>query len=220
MRLRFSDFVYDSGTRELRRGGAAVALQPKALRLLEVLLDRRPDAVSKAELMELVWPDTFVNESSLARLATEVRAAIGDDARAPRFLRTVYGYGYAFSGDATDESGEAPRARNARGPRLVVGAREIPLADGENILGRGEDAAARIDSAKASRHHARIVVRGGRATLEDMESKNGTFLRGRRLDGAAALQDGDEILIGPVLLVFRDGPSGPTETDTSTRGSL
>jgi DNA-binding winged helix-turn-helix (wHTH) protein len=219
MRCRFSDFVFDSDTRELRRGGVAVPLQPKALRLLEVLLDRRPKALSKTELMELVWPDTFVNESSLARLATEVRAAVGDDARAPRFLRTVYGYGYAWSGEANDDGDESAKPRPARGIRLVVGPREISLVEGENILGRGEDAIARVDSAKASRHHARIVVRGGRATLEDMGSKNGTFLRGKRVDGATALRDGDEILIGPVVLVFRDAPSSATETDTSTRRS-
>ena len=119
--------------------------------------------------MDLVWPDTFVTESSLARLTTELRDALGDDAKAPRFLRTVYGFGYAFCGDAREE----PSAAAARPPRAPAFAsssvrREIPLLEGENILGRAEDARAHIDSAKASRRHARIVVQAGRATIEDL----------------------------------------------------
>jgi DNA-binding winged helix-turn-helix (wHTH) protein len=218
MRLRFGEFVFDSRSRELRRDGGAVPLPPKTLRFLEVLLERRPEAIGKSKLLELVWPDTFVTESSLARLAAELRAALGDEAKAPRFLRTVYGFGYAFCGEARDEP-LAPAARPSLAPglRLVLGPREIPLVEGENILGRAEDACARIDSAKASRRHARITVQDGRATLEDLCSKNGTFLRGGRLGGPEPLRDGDEIVIGPVLMTFRVGPSRSTETDTAVR---
>ncbi len=213
MRFRFDEFVFDSGARELLRNGRTVPLTPKALSLLGALLERRPEALSKQQLLELLWPDTFVSESSLARLAAEVRKAIGDDARAPRFLRTVYGFGYAFHGEARDEA--APARTPRAGFRLVLGPREIPLFEGENLLGRAEDATGWIDSPKASRRHARIVVSGGRATLEDLGSKNGTFLRGRRLTGPAPLADGDEIVIGPILMTFRVGGSGSTETDTA-----
>lgn len=218
MRLRFDEFVFDTGTRELRRGAEAVPLPPKTFRFLEVLLERRPEAVSKSVLMDLVWPDTFVTESSLARLTAELREALGDDAKTPRFLRTIYGFGYAFCGEAREEPpAAAARQGAARGLRLVVGGREIALLEGENILGRDEGARAHIDSAKASRRHARIVVAGGQAAIEDLGSKNGTFLRGRRLAGKEALQDGDEIVIGPVLMTFRAGPPRSTETDTALR---
>ena len=221
MRVRFGEFIFDSRTRELRSDGGALPLPPKTLRFLEVLLERRPEALAKAALLDLVWPDTFVTESSLARLAAELRSALGDDAKAPRFLRTVYGFGYAFCGDARDEPVAAsPRPPDAPGVRLVLGAREIPLMEGENILGRAEDARARIDSAKASRRHARIMVEGGRAVLEDLASKNGTFLRGRRVAGSEPLRDGDEIVIGPVLMTFRVGPSRSTETDTAVRAPV
>lgn len=220
MRLRFDEFVFDTGTRELRRGAEPVPLPPKTFRFLEALLERRPEAISKSVLMDLVWPDTFVTESSLARLTAELREALGDDARTPRFIRTVYGFGYAFCGEAR----EAPAARDAPrgaaapgGLRLVVGGREIPLLEGENILGRAEDARARVDSTRASRRHARIVIDGGRATLEDLGSKNGTYLRGGRLTRTEALRDGDEIVIGPVLMTFRAGPSRATETDSALR---
>jgi DNA-binding winged helix-turn-helix (wHTH) protein len=219
MRLRFDEFVFDTGTRELRRGAEAVPLPPKTFRFLEVLLERRPEAVSKSVLMDLVWPDTFVTESSLARLATELREALGDEPKAPRFIRTVYGFGYAFSGEVREDppAAAARGAALARGLRLVVGPREIALVEGENILGRDQAARAHVDSAKASRRHARIVVAGDQATIEDLGSKNGTFVRGRRLAGPEALRDGDEIVIGPVLMTFRSGPSRATETDTALR---
>jgi DNA-binding winged helix-turn-helix (wHTH) protein len=222
MRLRFDEFVFDTGTRELRRADEPVPLPPKTFRFLEVLLERRPEAVSKTTLMDLVWPDTYVTESSLARLATELRTALGDNPGQPRFLRTVYGFGYAFCGEALDEHpAEAARAavpaRGGRGLRLVIAQREIALLQGENILGRDDDARVHVDSARASRRHASITVAGGRATIEDLASKNGTFLRGRRITEPETLRDGDEIVVGPVLMTFRTGPARATETDTALR---
>jgi DNA-binding winged helix-turn-helix (wHTH) protein len=212
MRLRFGEFLFDSVAHELRRDAQGVDLAPKTLRFLEVLLERRPAALSKPELLELLWPRTFVTEGSLARLAAELRAALGDDAKVPRFVRTVYGFGYAFSGE-TREAPLPSSAPGSTGLRLEVGSRDVPLDEGENILGRTEDARVWINSPRASRRHARIVVENGQATLEDLSSKNGTFLRGMRINGVERLDDGDEIVIGPILMTFRTGPSGSTETD-------
>jgi pSer/pThr/pTyr-binding forkhead associated (FHA) protein len=61
-----------------------------------------------------------------------------------------------------------------------------------------------------SRHHARIDVDGRRALLQDLKSSNGTFVRGRRIVEPVELSDGDEIVIGPVLLVFRTSASNST----------
>ena len=169
--------------------------------------------MAKAELHARLWPDTFVSDSSLARLATEVRSALGDDARAPVHLRTVHRFGYAFTGDALPEPDAFPPAGACR---LVWGDRIIALRDGENRLGRASDARVVIDLARVSRHHARIVVEGGRAILEDLGSKNGTFLRGQPLTGAAELADGDEIRIGAAILIFRTSAATRT-TETGTR---
>jgi pSer/pThr/pTyr-binding forkhead associated (FHA) protein len=101
--------------------------------------------------------------------------------------------------------------------RLVMGERIIPLRQGENVLGRSGDAQVCLDLARVSRQHARIVVTGRRAVIEDLESKNGTFLRGRRVDAASELADGDEICIGPAVLVFRSsGRDTTTQTGTVT----
>jgi len=96
MRLRFGDMTFDGGRRLLIRGPDAVHLSPKAFQLLGLLLARRPDAVSKAEIQDVLWPRTFVSETNLPALVNEVRRALGDRAKAPKFVRTVHGYGYAF----------------------------------------------------------------------------------------------------------------------------
>lgn len=213
MRVRFGEFVLDSTTREVTRGGAVVPVAPKVFQLLELLLERRPGAVAKAEIHERLWPDTFVSESNLARLAAEAREALGDRARDPRYLRTVFGFGYAFCGAAVEER-QAPRRGHLCA--LLVGSREIALDGGENILGRAEDAVVCINSSKASRRHARILVGEGGAILEDLGSKNGTFLRGQRIEQPCPLDDGDEICVGDVVMTFRL-LRGSRSTETASR---
>ena len=213
MRLRFADCVLDTEARELRRGGVPRELSPKGFQFLELLLVARPRAIAKPQIHERLWPDTFVSDSSLARLASEVRAAIGDDARHPRLVRTLHRHGYAFSGVVAVEPAEA--AFRPAPCRLVWGERQIPLLEGENLLGRGSEAAVRIDLGRVSRLHARIVVEGERARLEDLGSKNGTFLRGARLDKPAELLDGDEIGVGTAVLLFR-AAHGDSTTETGT----
>ena len=113
MQLRFGDFALDSKARELRRGHEPVPLSPKAFQLLVALVESRPKAVSKAALHERLWPETFVVETNLANLVGEIRAALDDDARRPRFIRTVHRFGYAFQGEP--EAAAAPaRAANGR----------------------------------------------------------------------------------------------------------
>ncbi|HEY3203082.1 MAG TPA: FHA domain-containing protein [Thermoanaerobaculia bacterium] len=192
----------------MRRGKGAVHLSPKAFELLRLLVESRPRAISKEEFFGRLWPDTFVTEANLAGLVAEIRREIGDDAREPRFLRTVHGFGYAFSDGAArtaDEDGVF---------RLIWGAREVPLVEGENVLGRDPGAAVSIDDATVSRHHARIVIGGRSAVLEDLGSKNGTWLRGRRIASSEPLADGDELRIGSAPFIFRRyAAGGSTETE-------
>ena len=172
---RFGDFVLDCDTRQLLRSGGEVHLSPKAFELLRVLLASRPRAVSKAELLECLWPSTFVEETNLAGLAAEVRRALEDSAMRPRFLRTVYGFGYRFSGDAEESGPPVLPQQSGFRPRLVFENRQAVLMNGANIIGRAPDAAIQCEAAGVSRHHARILVSDGEATLEDLGSKNGTY---------------------------------------------
>ncbi len=212
MRVRFGRCLFDGDARELRRDGVPQPLSPKAFQLLELLLEQRPRALAKQEIHERLWPDSFVADSSLARLAAELRSATGDDAKAPRLLRTVHRFGYAFSGDMVVDATIPGTASQCR---LVWAERHIPLVEGENLLGRASDTRIVIDLARVSRHHARILVEGARAILEDLGSKNGTFLRGKPVTTATELADGDEICIGPAVLVFRTS-SGNSTTETGT----
>jgi DNA-binding winged helix-turn-helix (wHTH) protein len=107
MRWQFAEFTLDDERRQLLRAGSPVSLEPKAYELLSLLVVRRPRALSKPQIHDVLWPGTFVSESALAGLVTDLRSALGDDARRPRFIRTVHGFGYAFSGDAHEE-GQAP----------------------------------------------------------------------------------------------------------------
>jgi DNA-binding winged helix-turn-helix (wHTH) protein len=214
MRLHFADCVFDPDTREVVRAGQLVPLPPKAFQLLDILIRERPNAVSKERLHEELWPATFVSDANLANLVGDLRAGLGDHAKKPRIIRTVQRFGYAFSAEARPLP-SAARAGRA-GPkafRLIWGDREIALVEGENFLGRDEDCAAWIDVHSVSRHHARIVVAGGTATLEDLGSKNGTFVRDERIEHPTALKDGDEIRIGTVpmtLRLYRPGVSTQT----------
>jgi DNA-binding winged helix-turn-helix (wHTH) protein len=214
MRIRFADCTFDSETRELLRQEKPVHLSPKAFRLLELLLENRPKALSKADLQERLWPDTFVSEANLASLASEVREAIGEKSRSARFVRTVYGFGYAFSGEAAAVPCAAPAAA-LRHHCLQDATREIDLVEGENIIGRDADAIVRIDHPTVSRHHARIVVAGARATVEDLSSKNGSFLDGKPLRKAKPLRTGSTVKFGSVLMTFRT--YSPEESTESAR---
>jgi len=211
MTVRFGECVFDPETRELLRSGHLVHVAPKSFRLLELLLARRPKAIAKEELLELLWPGTFVAEGNLTRIVAELRGAIGDDGREPRLIRTIHGFGYAFQGSATSRPGPTEAAVPVF--KVIWGDREVALAEGENVLGRDPLSVVCVDVASVSRHHARIVIEGDQATLEDLGSKNGTFLRGRRLKAPAALRDGDEIRVGTVpMVVRRFAPGGTTET--------
>jgi DNA-binding winged helix-turn-helix (wHTH) protein len=211
MRVAFGEFVLDTAMRQLFRSGTRVHLEPKALELLERLVSRRPEAVSKIEIQRALWPDTFVSESSLTGLVAQVRKALADDRRQERFLRTVHGFGYAFIGEVAAGGG----ADAAASARLVWEDTAFPLPMGDTVLGRSEEAQVRIEAPGVSRLHARIVVTDGGATIEDLASKNGTFVGERRLDGPTPLRDGDHIRLGRQLIVFRRaGSAAPTWTES------
>jgi DNA-binding winged helix-turn-helix (wHTH) protein len=216
MRVLVGECEIDSGRRLLLRHGRVEPLTPKAFQLLELLLDRRPEAIAKGELLERLWPGTFVSDASLYNLVSELRAALGDVSRATRFIRTVPRYGYAFHGEARSAPEVDVSPPSPPGGRLLAGRREWLLSAGSNLLGRDRDCAVRVDSASVSRRHARIVVAPGETTVEDLQSKNGTRVNGRRAGGRVALRDGDRIQVGSVTMTYRTLDSLPS---TVTRGA-
>jgi DNA-binding winged helix-turn-helix (wHTH) protein len=207
MSLSFGPFVLDADSRQLFQNGVEVRLTPKAFELLRLLAGERPRAISKAELSEHLWPGVHVTDDGLPRLVSEVRSALGDSARDPKWIRTVHGYGYAFAGVTDAHTGSFDA-----GCRLTWASREFKLTDGVHIIGRDPAAGICLEASVISRHHARIVVSHGDVRIEDLDSKNGTYIGTERLTSPHSLQDGEEIRIGDFTLTFRAVPALATET--------
>jgi DNA-binding winged helix-turn-helix (wHTH) protein len=215
VRLQFDDITFDPDSRRLWAAGVEVRLSPKAFDLLALLVERRPHAVPKADIRQRLWPGTFVSESSIPSLISELRLAIADHRRKPRLLRTLHAFGYAF--EATD----GPRNVDAAGAAapagwLVSSTAEIPLAAGAHVLGREAPGVIALQSTAISRRHARIVIDAHGARVEDLGSKNGTYVNDRRVEGVTPVIDGDQVRFALLRFTFRLAqPGGSTDTMTS-----
>jgi DNA-binding winged helix-turn-helix (wHTH) protein len=214
VKTRFGPFVLNTETRQVTRDGADVHLSPKAFAILETLLARRPGVVSKDDLFNQVWPDVFVVEGNLTVLVGEIRRALDDDPQSPQFVRTVHGVGYAFCGSATEMPHAA--ARDDRGGRfwLTLSHQTFALATGDNIIGRDPRCEVWLDHPRVSRRHARIRIDAGRErpSVVDLESTNGTFVRGKRVEEPTPLANGDTITVGEVSVKFREWSDGAQRT--------
>jgi len=210
---RFSDFSLDTDTRRLLRGNEEIHISPKAFDLLLMLVENRSRAVSRLELQTHLWPSTFVLDTNLASLVREIRRALADTPDDPRFVRTLHRFGYWFIGQIRGEVSDSQPSHPSIRYWLIWETRQVPLAEGENILGRAPDVSVWIDASGVSRHHARIVLADEHASVEDLGSKNGTYLGGQRVTSPRQLADGDQIRLGPVVVTFRiPPPAGSTET--------
>ena len=202
-RVCFGDFVLDPETRELCRGGDPIPLSPKAYQLLEILVANRPRALSKIALQERLWPDAFVVDKNLVNLIGEIRKALDDDPTHPRYVRTVHRFGYAFrEGPGATTRVSMTVSRKEIRFRLIWAEGRAGLSEGEHLLGRDPELELFLDAPGVSRRHALISIVGEEATLEDLGSKNGTFVADRRLDSRTRLVDGDVIRVASVQLTF------------------
>jgi DNA-binding winged helix-turn-helix (wHTH) protein len=214
MRLSFGEFIVDLDERRLLGRQGEIRLAPKVFELLKVLIERRPKALTKDELFAHLWPGTFVSENNLAALIATLRSALSDNSDEPRFIRTVYAYGYAFAAEATEHSASSAGQETRPQWRLIHDTREIPLQAGDNILGRTAPGVVALESPTISRRHACVRISGDQAVIEDLGSKNGTWIGQVRVTAApAAVKDGDELRLGSVILRVRFGASA-TSTET------
>lgn len=197
--MRFADCVLDLSARQLERQGQVVPLEPKVYELLEVLIKRRPSVVSNNELDELLWPQVYVARTSLTRLVSKLRTALGDTPHGANVIRTAYKTGYAFCADVTS----APSAAVPAAIELVWRKQCLPLTDGVHLAGRDDACELVIDAGTVSRQHARITVASGAATIEDLGSTNGTHVNGTRISAATRLGFGDELSLGSEVLQLR-----------------
>ena len=208
MRLSFGDCTLDLSERRLWRGGAVVPLEPKMYQLLEILIKRRPAVIPNEELDELLWPHVYVARTSLTRLVSALRALLGDESRDSHIIRTSYKTGYAFCAKATDSAAAeaapaAPLGARSDAVHLVWNERIIPLGEGEFVAGRGEECSVVIDASTVSRRHAKIIIRAGSITIQDLESTNGTRVNGMPITVPTAIANGNTVELGSEVLVVK-----------------
>lgn len=213
MKVRFGPFTLDSGRQQVLEGDRPVPLSPKAFAVLELLVTQRPDVVDKETLLARVWFGAHVTDASLSMVVAEIRKALGDSTEAPRYIRTAHRRGYAFCGDAASVGGKGREGPGAACWLVVHGIRTV-LSPGVTTIGRDPASGIWLDVPSVSWRHARIVVEGLTAVVEDLGSTNGTFLGGRRLRPRATLRHGDELVFGTVQATFgatHETPPAPTE---------
>jgi Tol biopolymer transport system component/DNA-binding winged helix-turn-helix (wHTH) protein len=126
-RFRFGPFELDAGAFRLSRSGAAVPVEPKAFHVLRLLLERAPKVVDKAEIFTLVWKDVAVTDNALTRVIAQIRKALEDDPRTPRYIETVATRGYRFIAAVTpvaiaDATADPPAGESLPGSTIAVGA--------------------------------------------------------------------------------------------------
>lgn len=177
--FRFGELTFDCNSHLLLRKGEEQHLSPKARQLLRMLLENRPNAVSREEIYDALWPATFVCETNMASLVAELRRALGDDARSAQYIRTVHGFGYAFA--ANVRTADADRKPVAM---LLCEGQRHPLYDGENSVGRSRDCNVVLTGGTVSRHHATITITDNLIVIEDHASRNGTYLDGQKINRA------------------------------------
>src|SRR5439155_10059208 len=94
--LEFPPFRLDLAAETLLRGNRAIDLRRKSWAVLRHLVERRGFLVTRAELLDTIWKGSFVCDDNLSQSIADIRQALGDSARTPRFVETVYGRGFRF----------------------------------------------------------------------------------------------------------------------------
>jgi DNA-binding winged helix-turn-helix (wHTH) protein len=213
----FGVFELDLQTGELRRKGVKVALQEQPFRVLAMLVAQPGELVTRDALRRALWSEAvFVDfDHGLNKAVAKIRDALGDLAESPRYVETLERRGYRFIAPVEVV---VPR----RAPALACGDQPVvarlswngqshPLSAGEYVIGRDPSAAIWIESSLVSRRHARLVVSASSVLIEDLGSRNGTFVNGLHLDALSPLASGDEVRIGPDrFVVFTASAAGST----------
>ena len=116
----FDDICVDRAAMRVTKAGLPVTLEPKAFDVLLLLLDNRSRLVGKAQLLEVVWPGTFVTENNLAHAVSQLRRALGDSAKCARYIETVPRRGYRFIAPVAEQSSAILPGSNAESPLQVT----------------------------------------------------------------------------------------------------
>ena len=218
--FQLGEWVVEPQLGRLTRGsGMRVDLEFKVMDVL-LCLARKPGVlVTRSDLIDTVWATEYISDNTLTHAIAELRSALGCDAKNPSYIQTIHRRGYRLlKGMSEPNERQTGTVDKPSCFHVVTGDRSVRLGNGENLIGRIPWATVSIDSLQVSRRHARIVIDGSTALLEDLGSKNGTYLNGRPLKDPTYLADGDRIGIGGHVVVLRlialvatEGADTPTD---------
>ena len=200
--FRFGDFELDVAAFTLRREGIPVRLEKIPMEVLVLLVEHAGTLVTRDSIHAALWgPDVFLDRDAAINTAIrKIRKALGEDVDRPRFVETVVGKGYRFVGQIVRETADPQRQGAVY--RLTRGTDAFALQDGENLIGRDPDVHVFLDHPSVSRRHARISITADRVVLEDLNSRNGTWIDGRGITSPTEVHDGFIIGVGPITLTF------------------
>jgi DNA-binding winged helix-turn-helix (wHTH) protein len=212
--FRVGEWTADPAGLAVTDGERVVRLRPKVMDLLTALASRPGEVLSKGELLDLVWSDVTVGDASLVVAVGELRSVLGDRTDEPSYIETIPRRGYRL---VAAVEGLSPR-NDARTRFSLIGkAGIIPLAGGRTVIGRDAACDVHLDSDHVSRHHAALEISGDRVLIEDLGSKNGTYVGERRIEGSVQLRPGDCIRFGRQAAVLQlAAEAAPTVTEAST----
>jgi len=120
MLYRFSEFELDDDTRELRNGGRVIPIEPTPLRLLATLVRASGRVVTNEQLLDLLWPDAAVTQSSIGQAVRKARAALDQEGDGAQLIRTVRGRGYRLGVTAEREPESGAMGSEMDRPALAV----------------------------------------------------------------------------------------------------
>jgi DNA-binding winged helix-turn-helix (wHTH) protein len=201
--FRLGEWLVEPSLNRISRDDRVIRFEPKVMDLLACLAGRAGELITKQDLIDSVWRTEHVAYTTLTHAIAELRRGLGDEAKNPRYIETISKRGYRIiaSVEHVDDAASAA-GTPSRTPVIEIGDRTVYLRAGDNVIGRTREAEIFVDSRQVSRRHARIVVDGTRASIQDLGSKNGTQVGGRRLRDIHELRHGDEIQVGNDVLMF------------------
>ncbi len=171
--FRIGDRMVVPTLNQIRHGGAPVHVEPKAMRVLLHLAARGGEVAGREELIKEVWPDTFVTDDVLKRCIPDLRKALGDDRRNPRFIETIPKVGYRLL-TAVEPAETSGKPRPA--PLLVPTSTPPPHTHGtRRFASRGES---RVETTLPVRTDKRFAV----SLIPHIDTRNDQplFAAGRR----------------------------------------
>jgi len=211
--FRVGEWTVDPASLVLSDGERTVRLRPKVMDLLVALARRPGDVQAKGELLESVWPDVTVGDGSLIVVIGELRSALGDSSDDPRYIETVPRRGYRLIAQV---EGLSPRNETRTRFSLIGAGGVIPLTGGRSVIGRDAACDIHLDSEHVSRSHAMLEISGDRVLIEDLGSKNGTYVGDGRIESQVELRPGDCIRFGRQAAVLQlAAEAAPTVTEAS-----